>query len=285
MSTCLVTGAAGQLGTHLVAVLGARGFDTFGLARSELDVADRAAVDDAIDNMRPDVVVNAAAYTAVDNAESEVGAALRVNVDGPRNLAASLAERGGRLIHISTDYVFDGSAARPYEVEDRTDPQTVYGRTKLAGEQAIAAALPDRALTVRTAWLYGGPGPNFVDTMRRLARERETVDVVDDQIGSPTSVRDLAAALADLIAADVGLSGTAHFVNAGQASWWALARAVFSGVGADPDRVRPISSEGFVRPAPRPRWSVLSTASWTAFGLAEPRPWQVALADVLRLPN
>jgi dTDP-4-dehydrorhamnose reductase len=278
---CLVTGAAGQLGTHLVATLTSRGVETFGLTRTELDITDRDAVGEAIDVLRPDVVVNAAAYTAVDNAESDESTALRVNAAGPRHLAESLADRAGRLVHVSTDYVFDGRADRPYEIDDSTNPQTAYGRTKLAGELAIAAALPDRALTVRTAWVYGGPGPNFVDTMRRLERERETVDVVDDQIGSPTSVRDLATALADLVAADVDRSGTVHFVNTGRTSWWELARAVFSCVGADPDRVRPTSSDNFVRPAPRPSGSVLSTASWAALGLAEPRPWQEALTDLL----
>ena len=273
----LVTGAGGQLGTHLLQLLD--GADALAVTRAELDITDGDAVDALIRNARPDVVVNAAAYTAVDAAEEAVDAAFAGNERGPRLLAESLARHGGRLVHVSTDYVFAGDAARPYEPDDPTGPRTVYGRSKLAGEQAVRAALPDSHV-VRTAWVYGGPSPNFVDTMIKLEQSRDTLDVVDDQIGSPTWVRDLAAALIAL-GSSATPGGVLHYVNTGQASWCDLAREVFRLVGADPSRVRPVSSAQFPRPAPRPAWSVLGTTSWTNRELPAPRSWQAALADAL----
>jgi dTDP-4-dehydrorhamnose reductase len=251
------------------------------LSRSELDVTDADAVDRAIAEHRPEVVLNAAAYTAVDAAEDDEPRAALVNETGPRLLAEALTRHGGRLIHVSTDYVFAGDATAPYEPDDPTDPRTAYGRTKLAGERAVRATLPDRSHVVRTAWVYGGPTPNFVDTMRRLERERDTVDVVTDQVGSPTWVRDLAAALVEL--GEAGRpGGVLHYANTGQGSWFELARETFRLAGADPDRVRPTTSAAFARRAPRPAWSVLSTRSWTAAGLRDPRPWPDALAAALR---
>jgi dTDP-4-dehydrorhamnose reductase len=273
----LVTGAAGQLGTHLVAKLADA--DVVALSRADLDITSPSAVDEAVRSARPDVVINAAAYTAVDAAETDEEAAHAVNATGPRLLATAIARHGGRLIHVSTDYVFDGTADRPYEPTDPTGPRTAYGRTKLAGEQAALTTLPD-CCVVRSAWIYGGPGPNFVDTMIKLEQSRETVDVVADQLGSPTWVDDLAGALLGLAAAPVA-GQVLHYANAGTASWFDLAREVFRGVGADPGRVRPVTSAEFVRPAPRPAWSVLSTAHWTACGLAPPRNWQAALHECL----
>jgi dTDP-4-dehydrorhamnose reductase len=272
-----VTGAGGQLGTHALRLLGD---SAVGLTSAELDITDAAAVADAIATHRPDVVLNAAAYTAVDAAETDEAAAVAVNADAPRHLAEALARAGGRLIHVSTDYVFAGDADTPYEPDHPVGPKTAYGRTKLAGEVAVRAALPDRGDVVRTAWVYGGPSANFVDTMLRLERSRDTVDVVDDQIGCPTYVADLAAALVAL-GRSPAPAAVRHFVNAGQASWYDLARETFRLAGADPDRVRPVSSAAFARPAPRPAWSVLSTRSWTAAGLPAPRPWQDALAAAL----
>ncbi|WP_375485141.1 dTDP-4-dehydrorhamnose reductase [uncultured Jatrophihabitans sp.] len=283
-----MSGAGGQLATHVTEQLSAAGDDVLALDRSALDITDAAAVVAALDDHRPDVVVNAAAYTAVDAAEEHEHLAAQVNEVGPRVLAEALASHDGartaRLLHVSTDYVFDGRATRPYEPDDPTGPQGAYGRTKLAGELAVRAALPDRACVVRTAWVFGGPGANFVDTMLRLERERETVDVVADQIGSPTYAGDLAAGLIALGRSDVA-GGTLHFANAGQASWFDFAREVFRQTGADPDRVRPTDSAAFARPAARPAWSVLSTAAWVAAGLGQPRPWQDALAAKLARPG
>lgn len=269
----LVTGAGGQLGHHVVDQLDAA--DVVALTRSELDITSAAAVEAAVRRLRPEVLINAAAYTAVDAAEADEDAAFAVNATGPRLLAEALATHGGRLVHVSTDYVFAGRAERPYEPDDPTGPATAYGRTKLAGEQAARAALAD-CYVVRSAWVYGGPGPNFVDTMLGLERTRDTVDVVADQTGSPTWARDLAAALIAIGSSDAP-PGVVHYVNSGAATWHELAAETFRAAGADPARVRPVSSAQFVRPAPRPAWSVLSTRSWTARGLPAPRDWRAAL--------
>lgn len=277
--TWLITGAGGQLGHHLVSRLADA--DIVALTRHDLDVTDAGAVGDAIATHRPDVVVNAAAYTAVDAAEADEAAAALVNEKAPRLLAEAVARHGGRLIHVSTDYVFDGSARHPYDTDDPTGPRSAYGRTKLAGEQAVRAALPDRAHIVRTAWVYGGPGPNFVDTMRRLEGQRENLDVVTDQVGSPTWAGDLADALIELGHSDVR-APVLHYVCAGTASWFDLAQETFRLVGADPTRIRPVGTDAFPRPAPRPAWSVLSTRAWTDAGLTPPRAWHDALAESLR---
>jgi dTDP-4-dehydrorhamnose reductase len=274
MTRYLVIGASGQLGTHLLRLLGE---DAIGVGRADLDLTSAAAVSARIGDVRPNVVVNAAAWTAVDDAETSEDAAYAVNATAPLHLARAVAERGGRLVHVSTDYVFDGAGTRPYEPDDPTKPRTAYGRTKLAGEQAVLSALPS-AWVVRTAWIYGGPSANFVDTMLRLAQSRPTVDVVADQTGSPTWVRDLAEALVTL-AESAARPGVLHYVNTGTATWFELAQEVFRAAGHDPDRVRPTTSAAFVRPAPRPAWSVLSTASWTARGLPAPRDWRSAVQE------
>jgi dTDP-4-dehydrorhamnose reductase len=283
VSRWLVTGAGGQLGHHLAAQLRAAGEDVTALTRAQLDIRRPDDVDAAVAGLRPDVLVNAAAYTAVDAAETDEAAAFEANATGPELLARALARHDGRLVQVSTDYVFDGTASRPYEPGDPTGPRTAYGRTKLAGEQAVRRELADRSCVVRTAWVYGGPGPNFVDTMRRLEAERETVDVVNDQVGSPTWVVDLAGGLIQLgrLAQPPALL---HYVNTGTASWFDLAREVFRCCGADPERGRPTTSAAMPRPSPRPAWSVLSTEAWTAAGLPAPRPWPEALADAVAAP-
>ena len=274
----LITGAGGMLGRDLCAVLAEAGeTDVVAAGRADLDITDAAAVRSAVDGA--DVVVNAAAWTNVDGAETDEPAATAVNGYAVRNLAEAA---GKRLIQVSTDYVFDGAAGVPYEPTDQTTPRSVYGQSKLDGELAVLQTLPDASHVVRTAWVYGGPGANFVDTMRRLERQRHTVEVVDDQVGSPTWVRDLAAALVVLGRSDVP-PGVLHYVNSGRASWCELAREVFRLVGADPARVHAVDTAASRRPAPRPVWSVLSTASWTNSGLPAPRPWPEALAESLRV--
>lgn len=277
MTKILVTGARGQLGTQLLRRGATLGLDVVGLGSGELDITDPDAVAAAV---RPgSVVLNCAAYTAVDAAESDEPAATRVNVDGPRTLAEATARVGARLVHVSTDYVFAGDATVPYEPDAPTGPRTVYGRTKLAGERAVLAADP-AAVVVRTAWVYTGTGSDFVATMLRLQRERDHVDVVDDQVGSPTFAGDLAAGLLELAGRDA-VGGVLHATNSGQASWFDLARAVFAAVGADPERVRPCGTAQFPRPAPRPAYSVLSPAAWAAAGLTPLRPWRAALEAAL----
>lgn len=276
MTNILVTGAGGQLGGNLLR-RDVPGVSMRGLTSSDLDITDADAVLDAV---RPgDVVLNCAAYTAVDAAETDEDAAAAVNATGPRILAEACARVGARLVHVSTDYVFPGDASTPYEVDDATGPRTAYGRTKLAGERAVLAADPT-AVVVRTAWVYTGTGSDFVATMLRLQRERDTVSVVDDQVGSPTFAGDLAAGLLEL-AMRPQVRGVLHATNAGRATWFELARAVFAGVGADPERVRPCTTADFPRPAPRPAYSVLSSAAWERAGLTPLRPWADALADAL----
>jgi dTDP-4-dehydrorhamnose reductase len=249
-----------------------------GVGSDELDITDRGAVDSQVES--GSVVINCAAYTAVDAAESDEATALAVNERGPANLAAACARAGARLVHVSTDYVFAGQADTPYEVDSPTGPATAYGRTKLAGERAVHAALPT-AHVVRTAWVYSGAGSDFVATMLRLERERDTIDVVNDQVGSPTFAGDLAAALLELVLRTDVTVPVLHATNAGKASWFDLARAVFEEAGADPERVRPCSSTQFVRPAPRPAFSVLSQNAWVGAGLTPMRPWRDALRAAL----
>jgi dTDP-4-dehydrorhamnose reductase len=275
----LITGAHGQLGTHLVAQLAAMGAgdEVTALGRSDLDITDAAAVHAAVRAASPDIVVNAAAYTAVDAAEADEEVAFSVNATAVEHLGRAAETAGARLIQVSTDYVFSGRAERPYEPTDPTGPRTAYGRSKLAGESAARA---HGGHVVRTAWVYGGPGANFVDTMARLATERPTVDVVSDQIGSPTYVADLAAGLLELGRSALAPS-VLHYANAGQASWYELARAVFARTGHDPDRVHAVDSAQFVRAAPRPSWSVLSTDVWSRSGLTAPPSWTDALRRCL----
>ena len=270
----LVTGAGGQLGADLLRV--ARGHDVVGPTRAELDVTDPAAVERAVKEVRPDAVLNAAAYTAVDAAETDEATAAAVNAEAPATLARICALRGAGLVHVSTDYVFAGDAGRPYQVDAPVGPRSTYGRTKLAGERAVRELLPERSWVVRTAWVYGASGSNFVRTMARLESTRDTVEVVDDQRGSPTWSRDLAAGLLALVEAGPP-PGIYHCTNAGETTWYGLARAVFEELGADPERVRPTTTAAFPRPAPRPAYSVLSPAAWLAAGLPPTRPWRDAL--------
>lgn len=271
----LVVGCDGQLGSDVVTVL-ARTVEVAGLDRPEIDIADEQSVADAFAATRPDVVVNCAAWTAVDDAETHEDAALQVNGVGPGVLAAACARTDAWLVHLSTDYVFDGRARSPYAEDTRPDPQSAYGRTKLAGEIAVRAQLPDRHHIVRTAWLYGHGGQNFVKTMLRLEAERDTIEVVDDQRGQPTYARDLAEQIGLLVARRPP-AGTLHGTNSGETTWYRLAREVFRLAGADPLRVRPTTSDRFVRPAPRPAYSVLGHAGWARAGMPSMRPWHDAL--------
>lgn len=278
----LITGASGMLGRELTALLTRRGVPVAALGRRSLDVTDAAATRAAVAHHRPAVVVNCAAWTAVDAAEARPAAALRVNGDGPARLAAACREHGVRLLQPSTDYVFAGRADRPYREDDPTGPQTVYGSTKLAGEQAVLAELPETGYVVRTAWLYGAGGPNFVSTMIRLAAGRDPVPVVDDQRGQPTWTADLAERLAALGGA--ALAGTApagiyHAVSSGETTWYALARETFRLAGADPGRVRPTTTRSLDRPAARPAFSVLGQERWREAGLGPMREWRAALAE------
>ena len=277
----LVAGAGGMLGSDLVAALSPCGARVAGFGRSELDVTSLRDVRRCVEEAAGPggVVVNCAAWTAVDDAETAEAAAFSVNAVGAQNLALACASAGASLVQVSTDYVFAGDAASPYPVDAPLDPRSAYGRTKAAGEWAVRACL-DRHWIVRTAWLYGEHGPSFVRTMGRLEQARDTVDVVDDQRGQPTWTRDLAARIVQLVTAAVPY-GTYHATNTGQTTWHGLASRVFALSGASPDRVHPTTSAAFVRPAPRPAYSVLDGSCWPAAGLEPMRPWDDALAEAV----
>jgi dTDP-4-dehydrorhamnose reductase len=280
MSRWLVLGSGGMLGQDLVAALTAEGADVTGLTRQDLDITDGAAVRAAVRAARPDVVVNCAAWTAVDDAEAHEDQAFQVNAAGAAHLAEACAAGHGdgqtRLVHISTDYVFAGDAGTPYAEHAPVAPRTAYGRSKLAGEQAVLRLLPGVGYVVRTAWLYGAHGSNFVATMIRLERERPTVDVVNDQRGQPTWTGDVARQVVALVRSG-GAAGVFHATSSGEATWYDLAREVFTLLGADPDRVRATSSAAFVRPAPRPAYSVLGHDGWARVGVEAIGDWRPAL--------
>lgn len=283
----LVTGAGGQLGRELALRLGPD--EAVCLPRAGLDLTDPAAVHAALASRRPKVVINAAAYTAVDRAETERDRAFAANAEAPAVLARACAQTGAALLHVSTDYVFNGENRRPWREDDATGPINVYGASKLAGEQAIQDALP-RHLIVRTAWLFGAHGPNFVRTVLRLARERGALRIVSDQTGSPTWTGHLAEALITLarriVQGDSPTWGVYHYAGAPATSWHGFAEAIVREAVAQEllpaaVPVAPIASADFPTPARRPAWSVLDGARMTAtFGLAPP-DWRIGLAQTL----
>ena len=270
----LVVGANGMLGTELMGLLAQR--KVRGVDLPEIDITRPESVAAVVNNV--DVVVNCAAYTAVDNAEEAEATAFSVNATGPSVLARRCAEIGARMVQISTDYVFDGSSPQPYSEDAQPNPQSAYGRTKLAGEWAVRAELPDAHWILRTAWLYGEFGPNFVKTMVTLEGSKPELAVVDDQHGQPTWARHLAARIIELSDADVP-AGTYHATSSGATTWFGFTRSIFEEIGADPERVQPTTTEAFPRPAKRPANSVLGHQGWAAVGL-EPLPdWRDALAQ------
>jgi len=278
----VVTGAGGQLGRAL-STRPPSGVRIVACDRAALDIASGEAVVDLLARERPELVVNAAAYTAVDRAESEPAAARRGNVEGPAILARACRDLGVRLVHLSTDFVFDGESTTPWTTDDPTEPLSVYGTTKLDGERAVLDTMPE-ALVVRTAWVCSGHGRNFMNTMLRLMRERGEVRVVRDQFGTPTFVDDLADAIWGL--ADAGASGVQHWTQSGTATWYDFAEAIRREgqirnlLGTDA-RVVPIPTEEFPTPARRPRFSVLDCSqAFTMLG-APARHWQDALGETL----
>jgi dTDP-4-dehydrorhamnose reductase len=280
LSGWLVTGAGGMLGQDVLAKLAAAGEQAIALDRAALDLTDPAAVRQALELHRPAVVVNCAAWTAVDDAETREAEALAINGDGPAHLADACARIGAVLLHVSTDYVFAGDATTPYAEDAPTAPRSAYGRTKLAGEEAVLRT--ERGYVVRTAWLYGTGGPNFVRTMIKLAGIKDTLDVVDDQRGQPTWSADLAGLLVELgrgALAGTAPAGIYHGTSSGETTWYGFTREIFRLLGTDPDRVRPTTSEAFVRPAPRPAYSVLGHERFAAAGIEPLRDWRAALTE------
>jgi dTDP-4-dehydrorhamnose reductase len=274
----LVTGANGQLGRELVELQAPRDMEIIGLDRKKLDITDLAQCRNVFQTYKPDAVIHCAAYTKVDQAESEPDEAYRVNAYGTRNAALAAQEFGAKFVYVSTDYVFDGRADKPYREYDRTDPQTVYGQSKLAGEQLVQS-LTSRYFIVRTSWVYGKYGANFVKTMLKLAEERDRLKVVHDQIGSPTYTLDLARFLLELVRTDY--FGIYHASNSGICSWYEFAKAIFEERGLNV-QVEPCTTEEFPRPAPRPAWSVLDQGAIRAHGFKPIRPWREALRSFLQ---
>jgi len=273
----LVTGAAGMLGRDVVAATEDAGHEVAALARADLDITDADATRAAIRAARPDAVINCAAWTDVDGAEADEAGATAVNGAGAGHVAAAAAEAGALVVHVSSDYVFDGNGPDPYEENDPLFPLSAYGRSKLAGELAVDEA-GGRAAIVRSSWLFGPHGRNFVDTMRRLGAERDEVAVVHDQVGSPTYTGHLAPALVEI--AERGLTGVLHVAGSGHCSWFELAVATFAETGIV-CRVRPQSTADTGRPAPRPAFSALASTRGDAPVLP---PWREGLrAHLARL--
>lgn len=274
VTSLAVLGAQGMLGQDVLKVLEDYGPTSF--SRSELDITDRAAVTEALRGF--DVVINCAAYTQVDKAESSPELAYAVNADGPRYIAQTLAGTNAKLIHISTDYVFDGTANDPYPEDYATSPISVYGASKQQGEIAIMEENEGNSAIVRTSWLYGADGASFPKTILTAGLTRETLDVVDDQYGQPTWTLDVAHHIRKLIDAEVP-SGIFHATSAGQTTWFDFAQALFRLAGWDENRVQRADSSGFQRPAARPSYSVLSHDNWAKHNIPSLRPWEEALDE------
>jgi dTDP-4-dehydrorhamnose reductase len=274
----LVTGAGGQVGSDVVAALS--GHAVTALDRAALDVSDYHACMQTVAISGAEVVIHTAAYTDVDGAEADPERAWAANVVGSQNVALASRHAGAYLIAISSDYVFDGAASQPYDEHAPVSPLGVYGRSKAAGERAAMDANPGATAVVRSSWVYGTTGKNFVKTMLRLASsDRVAVDVVDDQTGSPTWSADLARALVAL--ASQRRAGIYHVANAGATTWHGFAREIFALAGYDPERVRPTTTAALARPAPRPAYSVLSDRMWRLGGFSPLQPWQSALKAAL----
>ena len=277
----LITGGSGQLGIAVSQELGERGVLFHAWNSQDLDISQGLIVRDFISKLSPKVIINCAAWTDVDGTESQEQSASRVNSDGAENIALASKVCGAKLIHISTDYVFSGQSKAPWEVDDEINPKSAYGRTKAEGENRVLGVYPENSSIVRTAWLYSPWGKNFAKTMTKLALKGDgEVRVVNDQVGQPTSAIDLAHQLVEL-----GLStspaGIYHGTNSGQATWFEFAQEIFKLTGADVERVIPVSSSEYPRPAKRPTYSVLGHAAWVKTSVKPMRDWRIALADAM----
>jgi len=280
----LVTGATGQLGSEVAELFRGAGHVVFAPSSKELDFLKPDQAAGMVDQLRPDWVINCAAYTQVDNAETETAAAFCINRETPERLAQTVAGYGGRLLQVSTDFIFDGGQGWPYVETDQPNPLGVYGCSKLEGEQAVLQALPE-AIVLRTAWVYGVRGHNFVKTMLRLALAGKPLRVVDDQTGTPTWARDIASAIAVLVAADA--RGTFHYTNAGETSWHGFACAILDeaaavGFKVKTEDVTPIPTSAYPTPATRPAYSVLSTEKIRPLLTAPIPNWRDSLKNMLQ---
>ncbi|MCM1302265.1 MAG: dTDP-4-dehydrorhamnose reductase [Bacteroides cellulosilyticus] len=287
MLNVLITGAGGQLGQALCRLADVSPNNYTPTGSKDLDIADSAAVEKAVAELKPDVIVNCAAYTDVERAEEDEAAALRINGTAVANLAAAATRHGALLIHVSTDYVFDGRSSTPYREDTPMNPQNAYGRTKVAGEEAVRKS-ECRHLIIRTSWLYSETGKNFLKTMLRLTAERETLNVVCDQTGTPTYAGDLALAIFSIIEGGLhtGNEGTYHFSNEGVCSWYDFATEIAAAAGNDTCRIRPCRTEEYPTKAVRPAYTVLDKSKIKeTFGLEIPH-WRESMRYCLqRLKN
>jgi dTDP-4-dehydrorhamnose reductase len=274
----VVTGANGQLGQELVRQLQQTNFELYSFTKSDLDITNENIVNEVITKIKPDIIINAAAYTKVDQAEVEEETAYLVNAFGQRNLAVAAEKVGAKICYISTDYVFDGNSTVPYREYDQTNPLGVYGKSKLVGEE-LTKSLCSRYFIVRTAWVYGEFGQNFVKTMLRLAKEKEEIGVVNDQIGAPTYTVDLARFIIELVQTEK--FGIYHCTNSGSCSWYEFAKAIFEESNISV-KVNPITTEQFPRPAERPKYSVLDNFAMKVNGFPMLRHWREALKEFLK---
>lgn len=278
----LITGANGQLGREMRRLLeGDNRFAPTYTDVDELNITDMDAVDQMVGSLQLDYIINCAAYTAVDHAEDDEDTAALINAQAVENLASAAARHGVRMIHVSTDYVFDGEGNRPYREEDAPHPVSAYGRTKLAGEQALQRLLPEQSVILRTAWLYSPHGKNFVKTMLELGRSRDSLRVVYDQLGSPTSATDLARAIITVMCADEWHPGIYHYCNEGAVSWYDFTKAIHRLAGITTCDVQPCLSHEFPAKAHRPAYSVLDKAKFkTTFGTTIPY-WEESLEELI----
>ncbi|WP_025681697.1 dTDP-4-dehydrorhamnose reductase [Paenibacillus massiliensis] len=280
----MVTGAAGQLGTDAVRIFTEQGHEVLASDRGQLDITDQQQTIDAVTAFKPDAIVHCAAYTAVDAAETDVDGAYRVNAVGTRNLAVAAEQVGAKLIYISTDYVFDGQSEQPYHEYDNTNPQSIYGKSKRAGE-VHAQTLSSRYFIVRTSWVYGLHGNNFVKTMLKLGQEKPSLQVVHDQKGSPTYTVDLVQFLAELMLTEK--YGIYHASGSGACTWYEFTQAIFEeareimGLTIQAE-LHPCTTDQFPRPAHRPANSVMEHLSIRTNGFSDLRPWREALKDFLK---
>jgi dTDP-4-dehydrorhamnose reductase len=277
----LIAGANGQLGRCLQKTLNSRGIDFVALSRADLDVTNIGQVEELVNSTKPDVVVNAAAYTNVEQAEIDSDEAFKVNQLGAANMAIASRSINAKLVHFSTDYVFAGNGNSPWQTNDLTEPISIYGKSKLAGEVEILKEYSEKSLIIRTAWLYSPYGKNFYKTMLTKAfNGDESVRVVNDQQGQPTNAFDLSELTVNAVVNDVP-SGIFHGTNAGSCSWFEFAKYIFEIAGKDTARVSPVLSSEFATKVQRPKYSVLDNQKWSEFGIVPPDPWKVSVQKVL----
>lgn len=275
--TILVTGANGQLGTQIVNLLKTKLYNVVGFNKEELDIANFEKVNKVVKQINPSVIIHCAAYTKVDLAESEPDHAFLVNGIGTRNMVVASEKQGSKFVYISTDYVFDGNANEPYNEFSITSPTSVYGKSKLAGENFVKH-LHSKFFIIRTSWLYGLSGNNFVKTMVQLGRERKEITVVDDQFGCPTNALDLAECIISIIQTEK--YGTYHVSNSGYCSWYEFATAIFDELNMNVN-LKPCKTKDFPRPAKRPAYSVLDHMSIRLNQVGKMRHWRLALKEFL----